>query len=872
MKPRSSLSRHLMPALAAMILSAPAFSGEPDTLRLERTVVPVFQSIRLALDPAKNGYQGETEILLDVRSSAHFFRLHSKGLKIRKLTLRSGGRKIPVKWNVKSDDLIRISTKRLLEPGDCSLHIRFARNFQDQGSGLFKGIEEGKPYLATQFEMSYAREAFPCWDEPGFKNPFQVTLIIPSRFSAFSNNPAEKTSIEAGVTTVTFEKTPPLPVYAVAFAVGPFESVPIQGMSIPGNVVVPSGRTRFASDAAAVTAPILRELENRFGPYPFRKLDLLTTPGMFGGAMENPGMVTFAENILLIDPEASTPESRRNCSGIIAHELAHMWFGDLVTTAWWDDTWLNESFATWIGQAVTDTVFPRYNSFAGDIRSAHWAMRSDALPSIRPIRRPLRATDDPWQVFDELSYQKGGAVLGMVESWSGKDNFARGIRGYLAKHAWGNAVAKDLWNSLDTLVEGNVDGIMASFTDQPGVPLISGEIIPGGKLKLSQSRFLNCGFDAPSQLWRVPVVFRYADGVHVREGRHLLERESEIIPLETGTTPAWLNLNADERGYYHWLVSDSMLFRLSGEYPGSLNARERIGFLENASALLDGGRLTGSTYLSILKSFSSDSVPEVLQAVLSGLLKIDGLFVTEDTKDSYSAYMRSVLTPILARIGREKRGGEGETAGMLRSDLISALADQGRDAGMLRFCDSLRTVYMRNPEKVDPELVDAAMGASARHGNQELFDQFLKKYESVQNPEIKSRYLRLLGAFEDRKLLSRALDYSLSGPPGPTDFMMIPFTAAGTKENRAYIFDWAVKNYKRIASKTFPEMVDYLYPGLVQVVSDSLLNKARDFFSDPERKSQSLEINLNKAADRITTAMRVREKEGGSVREFLKQY
>jgi alanyl aminopeptidase len=854
-----------------IILSSSVFAAEPDTLRLDRNVVPTFESIRLHLDPEKKDYEGEVEINLDVRVPTRAFRLHAQDLDIQRVELTRDGHVLPARWSTGPDGLMRIAAGQPLSTGPCILIIRFANDIPDKGFGLFRVDEEGQSYLSTQFEMTYARQAFPCWDEPGFKNPFQVTITLPSAFSAFSNTPVEKTTLSGQKKTVVFEKTPPLSVYAVAFVAGPFETVPIMGMSVPGNVIVTAGNARLAGETARVTPAILGALEKRFTAYPFRKLDLVAVPGQWG-AMENPGLVIFDQNILLMDPAASTLDSRHNCSWVIAHELAHMWFGDLVTMSWWNETWLNESFATWIGIDIMDEVFPLYRSFVWDIQGTQRAMTTDALPSTRPIRRDIRADDDPMQVFDELSYQKGGAVLGMVESWAGKENFHRGIIDYLGKFRWKNAESKELWESLSLCTGGKVDSMTASFTEQPGIPLVRAELLPHAKLRLSQSRFLNCGFEATPQLWQIPMVINYGDGKHRHQSKHVLKKGVEIISLDCATRPEWIDLNADERGYYRWLVQDSIFQTLAERFCELMNVRERIGFLGNASALLDGGFLRGDAYLRILRAFAADTIPEVLQMVLSGLGKLNDGLRDPGTDASFAHYVRSILRPALQRIATTKRKNEGETVGLLRSGLISVLAVQGRDQEIICLCDSLKTEYFEDPAALDPELVDAVLSVAALHGDDTLFGRFVSGYESAQTPADKSRFLWLLGIFKDRGLLKRGLDYALTGPVAPGDFLSVPFAAAGFIENRAYLLDWTIQNFKAIAAKSSPEILDNLAPRLVRICSDTLLTKARKFFSDPVRKRQMMEINLNKAEERIITLMRVREKEGLSIAEYLKQY
>ncbi|MDM7925381.1 MAG: M1 family metallopeptidase [bacterium] len=868
----SACLRRILLLLSITVCGSRLIGQEPDTLRLDRGVIPALQTVRLSLDPSRTDYSGSVEITLAVHARTSSFRLHAKGLKIRDLELRDKDGKIPCQWTAGPEGLLRVRPRRPLEPGFGELRVDFEGSCGKNGLGLYRSESGGKAYLATQFEPAYARSAFPCWDEPGFKNPFRVILTVPSGLACFSNEPAETLTVRGKMKTVAFMESRPLPAYAVAFAVGPFETVPLPGLSVPGSVIVPSGRSSDAAEAARRTPPILAALEKWFGPYPYRKLDLIAVPDM-GGAMENPGLVTFNPNTLLMDPDASSLDQRRSCSAVIAHELAHMWFGDLVTAAWWDDTWLNESFATWIGNDVTERVFPEFRSFSGDIQSVQWTMGSDALPSISPIRRTVRADEDPWHVFDELSYIKGGAVLAMVDSWAGREYFQEGLVDYLASHRHMSADAADLWQSLSRSTGGDVDSMTATFIDQPGLPLVRVGILADGRVRLTQNRFLNAGFDAPPQTWRIPMALRCSDGRNTVLVKRVLRKEADTVAVAGIESPEWILPNADERSYFRWIVPDSMLLRMSRDAVRIMNVRERIGFLGNASGLLDGGALGGDEYLEILRSFASDPEPEVIRAVLSGIRKAGDLFSGEPANPDFTAYVRGVLNPVLGRIGRQRRPGETPTLAVLRSDLLSVLTELGGDPRALAFCDSLAAGYLADPGTVDPDLADDALRASAMNGNEALFRRYVTALEGASSPDIRARFMSLLGAFRKPDILALSLDYGLkSSGDRQQALWRIPFRASGFMENRPALMEWVFRNADAIRDKAGPMILDYLIPGLVQVRSDSLVQKAVAWAADPSNKSRLLDIELRKEGDRLATRLRLIERETPAVEAYLRRF
>jgi len=845
---------------------AAGMAQEVDTLRLGRKVVPLMQEIHLNLDPAQEIYNGTVDIALDVCEQTDYFRLHTKMLEIGKLVLQRANRQINTRWST-SGELLLINTGKPLLPGSCTLHIEFRGRIGSLGSGIFKGIEKDDIYLATQFEPVYARCAFPCWDEPGFRCPFRLTLTTPAGLAAFSNTPIEKTEIKGHTQTVSFSETPPLPVYLVAFAAGPYDTIPLSGMSVPGSVVVPRGQSHLAAEAVQTIPLILQELERRFGLYPFSKLDFVAVQGLMGG-MENAGLITLYPTNLLMDPKVCTAEQRLGNWITIAHEIAHMWFGDLVTMAWWDDTWLNEGFAQWIGLDVANTLFPQYNPFSWQIGSTQRAMSTDALPSASAVQRTIRAVDDPFQAFDELSYNKAGAVLDMVSAWIGAEELRNGILDYLGKNKWRSATAGDLWLSLSAAASEPLDSVVASFIGQPGVPLIEAQIIPGPRLKLVQSRFMNSGFPVQSQKWKIPVSFKYSDGKSTWQQSCLMRDEAMILPLECTITPEWLQMNTDEHGYYRWDIPDSMLLEMAANSQRCMNTRERLGFLYNARALLYGGRLHGDTYLEIMRAFSADPDPEVLQRAGSPIGAIHDLFLTPQNAEQFTAYVRTTCHSILDRIGRQKRPDENYSTPALRSMMISLLAEEGQDSGIQYFADSLRKVYLMNPEAVDPELADVVLRASARHGDRELYKTYLQRFESATSHDERSRFAFLLGAFPQRESLDQTLSYLLAQPLNQDDFLNV-LSGTANRENKAYLLDWLCNNYAAVTEKIDPIIVTFIIPELVRIPADSLLTKARTFFSDPSRKLQLLDINLNKAADQIATMLRIREQEGPAVDRFL---
>ncbi|MCE9628263.1 MAG: M1 family metallopeptidase, partial [Candidatus Eisenbacteria bacterium] len=511
------------------------------------------------------------------------------------------------------------------------------------------------------FESDDAREAFPCWDEPGFKFPYQLIIDAPIAQEVLTNTPVERTDptpAQDGWRTVTFKRTPPLPSYLLAIAVGPFEYVPVAGMKVPTRIVTCQGQKHLAGTSVAVTPKLLSALERWFGiPYPFEKLDLIAVPEFAYGAMENPGLITFRDDVLLLDAASATVSQRRSNSAVIAHELAHMWFGDLVTMAWWDDLWLNESFANWMAAKITDEVFPEFKDGLANLQRIQNVRESDTQPSTRPIRDNTSSSAAGLQNVG-LVYSKGNAVLSMFESYLGAATFQKGVRAYLKSHAWGNATAGDLWKALDQTSGTNVSAAMTTFLDQPGVPYV--RVIPAeGGVRLTQSRATPYGVTQPAMRWHVPITLKWSDGKTVKFERVLLTEESKVVKL--AAKPVWVMPNGEGQGYYAWSVPDEWMELLAEKSATLLTSEERMAFLGNLSLLMTAGEVHGDTYLKSLSYYGRDPEPAVVSSTIEGLQGVRAAFVPDSLSNVFAVYVRQTLSPAMERVGFEKKPGEDET-------------------------------------------------------------------------------------------------------------------------------------------------------------------------------------------------------------------
>lgn len=846
---------------------------DPDTLpaaadasRLDPRVRPTAQSIALRLDARLQTYSGTVGFELEVTAATETFRFHAQDLTLERIDLAGTARQIAVTTEPGDDGMVLARAVPRLVPGVYSLEIDFTGRFGTQAVGLYRVEHEGESYLFTQFEALDARKAFPCWDEPIFKIPFKLTLGVPEDHEAVTNTSIESEKTEDGWRTVVFRRTPPLPTYLLAIATGPLESLPIPGMSIPGRIVTVRGQSGLAGTAAEMTPPLLAALERYFGsPYPYEKLDLIAVPEFWPGAMENPGAITYDDSILLVDPEAAGLKERRTLAVVTAHELAHIWFGDLVTMKWWNDLWLNESFASWLGDKIADEVHPGYGIDFASQGSVERVFSNDARPSTRPIRKPVRQRAEVMEGLS-LAYSKGKTVLGMVEKWIGPEAARRGVIDYLKRHAWGNAEAADLWNALARATDAEVSSSLESFLDQPGYPLVRFEVGPRGVLRVRQQRFLNHGVRAADQTWILPLELAFAVGRKI-ETRTVLLRDPEQ-EFDLGAEPEWVLPNAGARGYYRWVLPPDALLRLAQGGVEIMQPRERAAFLGNAAALLDAGALSGDTYLKILNAFAEDPEPEVISSLISSLDKVHLSFVSDPLGEAFARYVRATLRPALSRFGLEARPGEAEAVALFRPRLFQWLGDQGRDPEVRKTAARLADSYMKDKTSIDPTLAAVALSVAAIEGDRQRFLAYTRGFEEAQAPAERGRYLEAVGSFGDLELQDAALAYALEDTVRPTEMFTIPMSFSDTDAARDRLFAWLTDHFDAIRAGIPPEMQPML-PFFAGGCSLGRLAAAREFFNEPGHTFEGADRALARLTDQVNDCVALRGREGPAVTSYL---
>ncbi|MBZ0115335.1 MAG: M1 family metallopeptidase [Thermoanaerobaculia bacterium] len=857
-------------AVALAVLLAGPLTAD-DGLRLGSNVRPTAQAISLKIDPAQADYSGSTTIELQIDAATSTFRFHSEDTTITSASLTGAEGALDIEHEGGEHSITTVTSAVPLKPGNYSLQLDFESPFNTQAIGLYRMESNGVGYAFTQFEPDDARLAFPGWDEPEFKIPFQVTVAVPEGQIAVSNTPEAGRSTANGWTTFTFQTTKPLPTYLVAIAAGPLETVDMPGLGVPGKIVTVAGQSQFTSLAREMTPPILQALEGYFGrKYPYEKLDFIAIPEYWPGAMEHPGAVTFADRVLILDPDSATLSSRRRLANIIAHELAHQWFGDLVTMQWWDDLWLNESFADWMGDRITHQVFPEFRTDLSTLEAAQGVMSSDASPHQEAIRQPVESTTNLLQSVG-LAYDKGKTVISMFEHWMGPEVFRTGVNDYLKANEWGNATAEDLWQALDKASGRKVSQHIDTFISQPGVPLVTVRLLEDGKVSLSQTRFHNHGVEIDPQSWDIPVVLKYPHGDRITTHSVLLTGKEQTVDLGTGVEPAWIFPNAGGLGYYRWSVPNEILTDLAAHAPERLTEGERIGFLGNVGALLSGGLVDGGTYLAALSGFAADPQPMVLSEALDRLDAAESAFVTDDLGDEFEVYVRRLLGPALDRYGVAAKPGEEETVALLRPRLLGWLGETGKDPEVIAWARKTSKAFLEDPRSVDPSLVRVALSLTAHEGDAELFEELRGRFETAQVPALRSAYLSALGEFRDPAIIERALAYNLEGPLRPNELFTISRGVGDSEGGEELIWNWTTDNIQVISERMPPDFRAYL-PFIGAGCDEARLKKTEEFFNKPENQAPGMDRTLDRVADGVEQCVALRQREGAAVAKFVEEF
>ncbi|HSL75290.1 MAG TPA: M1 family metallopeptidase [Ilumatobacteraceae bacterium] len=842
-----------------------------DPYRLPEGARPVRYDVTLRPSLADASFTGSVEISVDVDSAVSMLVMNAAELEIERCVV--DGADAP--WELDADaERLVIRPGDTIDPGPHRVSIDFVGVLNDKLRGFYRSTyvgDDGRDHViaTTQMQATDCRRAFPCWDEPEFKAVFGVTLEVDDGLTAISNGPEIERSSHGGRTSIRFADTMVMSSYLVAFVVGRLEiteAVDVDG--VPLRVVHVPGKGHLTDFALDVGAFCLRWFQDYYGiAYPSDKVDLVALPDFAAGAMENLGCITFRENLLLVDPTTSTQTELQNVADVVAHELAHMWFGDLVTMRWWNGIWLNEAFATFMEIAACEAYRPdweRWTSF-GVERSG--AFEVDALRSTRTVEFEVRSPADADAMFDVLTYQKGGSLLRMLEQYLGPERFRAGVNHYLGAHAYANTETGDLWDAIETSSGEPVRAIMDPWIWQPGFPVVRASLVEADGpplLRLHQHRFLfdtapaDGAADHDPAIWPVPV--------HVRNGSTTTTvlLDTVDMTIELADPDATVVVNAGGSGYFRVGYDDVLRARLGPDALAELTTLERYNLVDDAWAATVAGELHPADLLGFLEGFGAERDHAVWQAIVIALRGLGRLLDDGPGREAFQRRVRDLAGPALAALGEPGRE-EGDLTAKLRGLLVGALGVLGGDAGVQAQCREWYDAAAADPAAVDAELTAAATSVVAATGDAATYERLRTGFLEGATPQSQLRHLYALAEFDDESLVLRTCEFVMT-PAVKTQ--NAPFVLRAAIANRrhgpaawAFVRDHWSETNERFPANTIIRMIDAVkYLDAADLVAD-----AAAFFEDHPVADQ----RLGQILERQRINARLRERSGRSFEEHL---
>lgn len=832
--------------------------------RLPRHIVPTRYDLQLTPHLAQGVFDGTVVIAANVLAQAPEIVLNAKALTIHHVQVN--GVEAPFSLHSETERLV-VTPTTAVEPGAATISISFSGVLNDSLRGFYRSTytdENGAEQViaATQMQSTDCRQAFPCWDEPDFKAVFSITLVVEDHHLAISNGAeVSRQSASSGHTAVRFADTMSMSTYIVAFIVGPLEATqPIDVDGTPLRIVHVPGKSHLTDFGKRVGAFSLKWFQDYYGiRYPAAKLDLVAMPDFAAGAMENIGCITFREVLLLVDPEKSTQMEQQLVADVVSHENAHMWFGDLVTMKWWNGIWLNEAFATFMEVAAVDAFAPqwkRWTSF-GLERSA--AFEVDSLASTRPVEFPVESPNDCEGMFDVLTYQKGGALLRMLEMYLGQEEFRAGVSKYLRAHAYSNTETNDLWDSIEASVKEHngdapVRALMDSWIWQPGYPLVSASL-RNNQLHLQQQRFSfdNTAYDT---LWITPVHLRNGQSsADSAESKVLLSTAEMLVNLPHPNDP--IVVNAQGHGFYRVAYSPELLQRLNASTIRGLSVIERYNLVDDSWNSVVAGRLTAIDFLNFVGGFAEERDLAVWQAIAIGIRGC-GRLLPGHQQGPIQQRIAALAGPALNEIGWEPIANEDDLRGKLRGLLIVLLAC---DAGDAIAQDAARGYFAQAEagQYVHPEVAAAATTVVASTGGEKEFEFFIDRFKNGALPQDQERALYALADFQTPELIRRACAFAFSPEVKTQD---APFLLSRIMNNREHgEIAWnIVRERWSEANAAFPVSTIVRMVSPIRILNTPQLQaSATEFFAGHPIPQSAKILEQILERQRVNTALRQRE-------------
>ncbi|MFK2905154.1 M1 family metallopeptidase [Dyella ginsengisoli] len=806
-----------MAPLAATVKAPPMREA---TTQLPRGVVPLHYDVAVVPHADKLSFDGKVTITLNVLKPTNSITLNAADLTFSEATLTPTKLKIMVgKPKVSVDDKAQTATFTFDHPipaGEYRLAMTYTGKIGTQANGIFAldyDTKAGKKRaLYTQFENSDARRFIPSWDEPNYKATFDLTATVPSADMAVSNMPiVSKKDLGNGMTEVHFGQSPKMSTYLLFFSVGEFERATKMAEGTEIGVIAQKGMVDQADFALESSAAVLHEYNDYFGvKYPLPKLDNIAAPGQsqFFSAMENWGAIFTFEYSLLLNPTISTQGDKQRVFNTAAHEMAHQWFGDLVTMSWWDDLWLNEGFASWMAERTTEKLHPEWHTNLDLVGTREGAMSLDAVATTHPVVQHVETVEQASQAFDSITYSKGQAVITMLEAYVGPETWRTGVRNYIKAHAYGNTVSDDLWKSVQAAAGKPITQIAHDFTLQPGIPLIRVQTTAcnAGKTEvlLSQGEFTKDRPNKKALRWHVPVIAKTLDGKPVTT---VVDGKGSVTVPGCGP----VLVNAGQTGYYRTLYSSAQFAALKSDF-AKLAPIDQLGLMGDTWALAMAGQEPVANVLELAKAMPADADPQVWGEVAGYFNAIDSYYKGDEARQTrFRAFALERLRPVFARIGWEAKAGESVPTALLRTQMIGTLASLG-DKDVIGEARRRFAAQKTDPKAVPVPLRKTITAIVARNADAATWNQLHDEAKAETTPLIKDQLYAMLSVAKDDALAKQALDLALTPEPGATNSAGMIRIVSYDHPDMA--FDFAVAHREQVDKLVDSTSSSRYYPAL----------------------------------------------------------
>jgi aminopeptidase N len=874
--------------LAVVVWSVLATLGV-SAQRLPENAVPDSYDLKFEPDLGSATFAGEETIHVHLEKATTSIVLNSAEIEFKEAWVGSADFKQAAAVSKdEKNETATLTVPSAVPAGPAEIHIRFTGILNDKLRGFYLSQTARRRYAVTQFEATDARRAFPSFDEPAYKAVFRVALVVDKADTAISNGKivSDTPGPGSGKHTLQFSDSPKMSSYLVAMMVGDFACITGGADGIPIRVCAVPEKKDLLSYALLSAENILKFYDTYYQiKYPYQKLDIIAFPDFSAGAMENVAAITYRETLLTIDDRNASVDAHRAVVGVLAHEMAHMWFGDLVTMKWWDDIWLNEGFATWMSFKPMKAWKPEWHDERGEIQETGASLSTDSIASVRAIRAKAETPAEISTLFDGIAYGKAASVLRMVEAYVGPDVFQKGANLYLEKHAYGNATAEDFWNQMAATSEKPVDRIMATFTEQSGAPLITmksacSESSSGGggflkkkknksttQVTLSQERYFADSTKLGSgsqELWQIPVSLR-PDGA--KDVTYVLLAQRQQTFELPGCSP-WVYANAGGRGYYRSDYDAPTVAKMSAELETSFSPEERIHFLSDEWAMVRVGRMNIGDYLDTLEKMKGERTRAVVNVMTDRFGEIHDRVASAADRAAFEKWVRDLLQPMAAELGENPVAGESDDRRALRSDVFGALASDGRDPQLLAKSRVLVEQYMRDPNSVDAALAGNALVVSAFDGNVALYDRYVEHMKTAKTPEEYYNYFSALMRFPSAGLAKRTFELALSPDVRNQDLYQIG-GLLGNAEVQAAAWELFKSNYPAMAQKSDASLSAGFSGFAGYFCDEKLRDDSQDFFA-----SQNLlgsERVLQNAKDSVNACIGLRSLQQANLSSFLRK-